>query len=157
MSRYAKGVGQSEPMKQTDEKPDLAPEGYDPRQREARNIIDERRDTGAEYHRMPPRADYNQQQYRQPMPPRPREVAIEEFDNREDVPRSMASHPLFRGLLQELPPRTSPPSKEWLDRWSETARSILDLLYSRDPVTLASRIASASTGADTALEGECDR
>ena len=51
----------------------------------------------------------------------------------EDAARSMASHPLFRGLLQELPPRTAPPSQEWLDRWSATARSILELLYSRDP------------------------
>jgi|GEM_PF-6713564 len=123
-------------MKQTDDKPDMAVEGYDPRQREARNLVDERQ-PGAEYHRLPPRTDYSQQQqYRADRPvalPRPRE--IEEFDGRDEVARAMAAHPLFRGLLQELPPRTAPPSKEWLDRWSETARSILDLLYSRDPVT----------------------
>lgn len=140
----ARPVGQSESMKQTDDKPDIHAEGYDPRQREVRNMVDDRRDTGAEYHRIPQRVDHNQQQYRQSMPPRPREITMDEFDTRDEPVRSMASHPLFRGLLQELPPRTSPPSKEWLDRWSETARSILELLYSRDQVTLTARIASAS-------------
>ena len=42
---------------------------------------------------------------------------------------SMAGHPLFCGLLQELPARTRPPSPEWLDQWTATARSILELLY----------------------------
>ncbi|CAM3222931.1 hypothetical protein STSO111631_07945 [Stackebrandtia soli] len=71
-------------------------------------------------------------QLRQAMPPRPREVDVEEFTERGDQGRAMASHPLFRGLLQELPPRQEPPTKEWLDRWTSTARSILELLYSRD-------------------------
>ncbi|GIG57925.1 hypothetical protein Lfu02_22970 [Longispora fulva] len=45
---------------------------------------------------------------------------------------ALGDHPLLRGLLQELPPRGGkPPSVEWLDRWFEATRSILDLLYSQ--------------------------
>jgi hypothetical protein len=43
--------------------------------------------------------------------------------------QSMADHPLLRGLLMELPVRGSLPPSEWLDRWFEAARSILELLY----------------------------
>jgi hypothetical protein len=43
--------------------------------------------------------------------------------------QSMADHPLLRGLLLELPARGSLPPSEWLDRWFEAARSILELLY----------------------------
>jgi hypothetical protein len=43
--------------------------------------------------------------------------------------QSMADHPLLRGLLMELPMRGSLPPSEWLDRWFEAARSILELLY----------------------------
>jgi hypothetical protein len=49
-----------------------------------------------------------------------------------DVPSSsssMADHPLLRGLLLELPARGVMPPSEWLDRWFEAARSILELLY----------------------------
>ncbi|MGY0230288.1 hypothetical protein [Longispora urticae] len=47
-------------------------------------------------------------------------------------PENLADHPLLRGLLQELPPRGGqPPNVEWLDRWFEATRSILDLLYSQ--------------------------
>lgn len=42
---------------------------------------------------------------------------------------SMADHPLLRGLLLELPARGTMPSPDWLDRWFEAARSILELLY----------------------------
>jgi hypothetical protein len=129
-------------MKQPDDKTDLAADGYDLRQRgdSGRAIaVDDRRDPrdiqqGADYHRLPPRAEYSQpfRGERAPQPPRPRDAAADDIDPREEGTRSMAGHPLFRGLLQELPPRASAPSKEWLDRWSETARSILDLLYSRD-------------------------
>jgi hypothetical protein len=42
---------------------------------------------------------------------------------------SMADHPLLRGLLQELPARGAMPESDWLDRWFEAARSILELLY----------------------------
>jgi hypothetical protein len=42
---------------------------------------------------------------------------------------TMADHPLLRGLLMELPPKGSVPADEWLDRWFDAARSILDLLY----------------------------
>ncbi|WP_018349072.1 hypothetical protein [Longispora albida] len=45
---------------------------------------------------------------------------------------ALADHPLLRGLLMELPPRGGqPPSVEWLDRWFEATRSILELLYSQ--------------------------
>jgi hypothetical protein len=43
--------------------------------------------------------------------------------------QSMADHPLLRGLLLELPPRGTLPTSDWLDRWFEAARSILELLY----------------------------
>ncbi|AGL13556.1 hypothetical protein [Actinoplanes sp. N902-109] len=43
--------------------------------------------------------------------------------------QSMADHPLLRGLLMELPPRGAMPASDWLDRWFEAARSILELLY----------------------------
>lgn len=42
---------------------------------------------------------------------------------------SMADHPLLRGLLLELPARGTMPAADWLDRWFEAARSILELLY----------------------------
>lgn len=48
---------------------------------------------------------------------------------------AMADHPLLRGLLMELPAKGSAPSSEWLDRWFEATRSILDLLYSMDSRT----------------------
>jgi hypothetical protein len=43
--------------------------------------------------------------------------------------QSMADHPLLRGLLMELPARGAMPASDWLDRWFEAARSILELLY----------------------------
>jgi hypothetical protein len=43
----------------------------------------------------------------------------------------MADHPLLRGLLMELPAKGSMPDEEWLDRWFDAARSILDLLYAQ--------------------------
>jgi hypothetical protein len=43
----------------------------------------------------------------------------------------LAEHPLLRGLLLELPPKGSAPSPEWLNRWFEAARAILELLYVR--------------------------
>ena len=43
--------------------------------------------------------------------------------------QSMADHPLLRGLLLELPVRGQLPPSDWLDRWFEAARSILELLY----------------------------
>ena len=45
---------------------------------------------------------------------------------------SMADHPLLRGLLLELPPRGTLPASDWLDRWFEAARSILELLYAQE-------------------------
>jgi hypothetical protein len=44
---------------------------------------------------------------------------------------TMADHPLLRGLLMELPSKGSVPDEEWLDRWFDAARSILDLLYAQ--------------------------
>ena len=46
-----------------------------------------------------------------------------------DAGPSMADHPLLRGLLLELPARGTMPASDWLDRWFEAARSILELLY----------------------------
>ena len=43
--------------------------------------------------------------------------------------QTMADHPLLRGLLLELPARGTLPASDWLDRWFEAARSILELLY----------------------------
>jgi hypothetical protein len=43
--------------------------------------------------------------------------------------QSMGDHPLLRGLLLELPSRGTLPPSDWLDRWFEAARSILELLY----------------------------
>jgi hypothetical protein len=49
-----------------------------------------------------------------------------------DAPNgSMVDHPLLRGLLLELPPKGSMLTQDWLDRWFEAARSILELLYSQ--------------------------
>jgi len=47
----------------------------------------------------------------------------------ESDSKSMADHPLLRGLLMELPARGQLPPSDWLDRWFEAARSILELLY----------------------------
>ncbi|MGX6605427.1 hypothetical protein ACWKSP_25335 [Micromonosporaceae bacterium Da 78-11] len=47
----------------------------------------------------------------------------------ESASQSMADHPLLRGLLLELPARGTMPASDWLDRWFEAARSILELLY----------------------------
>jgi hypothetical protein len=41
----------------------------------------------------------------------------------------VADHPLLRGLLLELPPKGSRLQGQWLERWFEAARSILELLY----------------------------
>jgi hypothetical protein len=43
----------------------------------------------------------------------------------------LADHPLLRGLLMELPPKGAAPSADWLNRWFEAARAILELLYVR--------------------------
>ncbi|GAA1785968.1 hypothetical protein GCM10009682_05040 [Luedemannella flava] len=43
----------------------------------------------------------------------------------------LADHPLLRGLLLELPNKGPMPSADWLDRWFEAARSILELLYAQ--------------------------
>jgi hypothetical protein len=45
---------------------------------------------------------------------------------------SVVNHPLLRGLLLELPPKGSTLRAQWLDRWFEAARSILELLYRFD-------------------------
>jgi hypothetical protein len=43
--------------------------------------------------------------------------------------KGVADHPLLRGLLLELPPKGATLQVQWLDRWFEAARSILELLY----------------------------
>lgn len=42
---------------------------------------------------------------------------------------SLVDHPLLRGLLLELPPKGSQPTAEWMNRWFEAARAVLDLIY----------------------------
>lgn len=42
---------------------------------------------------------------------------------------SLVDHPLLRGLLLELPPKGSQPSLDWMNRWFEAARAVLDLIY----------------------------
>jgi hypothetical protein len=71
--------------------------------------------------------------------PRPT-LALEGFNEQPfgspnwlDVPTaSLVDHPLLRGLLLELPPRGSQPTAEWLNRWFEATRSVLDLIYQRN-------------------------
>lgn len=50
----------------------------------------------------------------------------------ETAAGNLADHPLLRGLLLELPPKGTSPPPEWLDRWFEATRSILELLYVTD-------------------------
>jgi hypothetical protein len=47
----------------------------------------------------------------------------------ESAGKGVVDHPLLRGLLLELPPKGSTMQVQWLDRWFEAARSILELLY----------------------------
>ena len=47
----------------------------------------------------------------------------------ESTGKDVVDHPLLRGLLLELPPKGSTMQVQWLDRWFEAARSILELLY----------------------------
>jgi hypothetical protein len=50
-----------------------------------------------------------------------------------DAPgKAVVDHPLLRGLLLELPPKGATMQVQWLDRWFEAARSILELLYRFD-------------------------
>ena len=54
-------------------------------------------------------------------------------DAGRDAPSgSLADHPLPRGLPLELPPKGAAPQQDWLDRWFEAARSILELIYSQE-------------------------
>jgi hypothetical protein len=47
----------------------------------------------------------------------------------DTVGKGVVDHPLLRGLLLELPPKGATLQVQWLDRWFEAARSILELLY----------------------------
>jgi hypothetical protein len=47
----------------------------------------------------------------------------------DSASKGVADHPLLRGLLLELPPKGATLQVQWLDRWFEAARSILELLY----------------------------
>jgi hypothetical protein len=59
-----------------------------------------------------------------------REPAPISVDSWLDVPgKGVVDHPLLRGLLLELPPKGATLQVQWLDRWFEAARSILELLY----------------------------
>jgi hypothetical protein len=70
----------------------------------------------------------------EPMPP----FALDDIGDPADAFRqpwldfpgpSLANHPLLRGLLMELPPKTSPPSPEWMNQWFAAARAVFDLMY----------------------------
>jgi hypothetical protein len=57
-----------------------------------------------------------------------------------DMPSgTLADHPLLRGLLLELPPKGVMPSAAWLDRWFEATRSILELLYIQNDMSVGRR------------------
>jgi hypothetical protein len=59
-----------------------------------------------------------------------REPAPISMDSWLDGPgKAVVDHPLLRGLLLELPPKGATLQVQWLDRWFEAARSILELLY----------------------------
>lgn len=59
-----------------------------------------------------------------------REPASISADSWLDTPgKGVVDHPLLRGLLLELPPKGATLQVQWLDRWFEAARSILELLY----------------------------
>jgi hypothetical protein len=59
-----------------------------------------------------------------------REPAPMNVDSWLDGPgKGVVDHPLLRGLLLELPPKGATLQVQWLDRWFEAARSILELLY----------------------------
>lgn len=59
-----------------------------------------------------------------------REPAYREPEPWLDGPgQAVVDHPLLRGLLLELPPKGAQLQAQWLDRWFEAARSILELLY----------------------------
>ena len=47
---------------------------------------------------------------------------------------SLVDHPLMRGLLMELPAKGSAPSPEWMNRWFEATRAVLDLIYGKPPL-----------------------
>jgi hypothetical protein len=59
-----------------------------------------------------------------------REPGKSAADSWLDTPgKNVVDHPLLRGLLLELPQKGATLQAQWLDRWFEAARSILELLY----------------------------
>lgn len=126
---HAVGVNQPDDTSQP-----TPPDGFDPRGGGRGLLTDGRRVPEGDFGRGQRGGDFPQPVFRNDRPPVPRQHRDTVHEEYEDTNRPMAAHPLFRGLLQELPPRSSAPSQEWLDRWSATARSILELLYSRDPL-----------------------
>jgi hypothetical protein len=66
------------------------------------------------------------------LPPVPAAVPGAEHDwFRERAAGTPADHPLMRGLLLELPPRTGALDPAWLEQWLEAARATLGLIYAR--------------------------
>jgi hypothetical protein len=63
-------------------------------------------------------------------PPEP-QFSVESWLDTPASSSNLADHPLLRGLLLELPPKGTTPPADWLDRWFEATRSILELLYVR--------------------------
>ncbi|HIV58364.1 MAG TPA: hypothetical protein H9902_10465 [Candidatus Stackebrandtia faecavium] len=114
------------------------PDGYEPRQHRGSRgdavlgvVQEERRSRASRRAEELDSGEYPQAVYRNDRIPSHRSEPDLEGQYAMAAGQSFASHPLFQGLVQELPPRNDPPSAEWLDQWTSTARSILDLLYSR--------------------------
>lgn len=86
---------------------------------------------------QPTRADREREQSVGLLDPVPTSLVLGGFDEPSfdgsgwlDGPgSSLVDHPLLRGLLLELPPKGSQPSSEWMNRWFEAARAVLDLIY----------------------------
>jgi hypothetical protein len=65
------------------------------------------------------------------LPPVPAALPSPDHDWFRQQAGSPADHPLMRGLLLELPPRTGALDPKWLDQWLEAARATLGLIYAR--------------------------
>lgn len=65
------------------------------------------------------------------LPPVPAALPAPDHDWFRPQAGSPADHPLMRGLLLELPPRTGALDPQWLEQWLEAARATLGLIYAR--------------------------
>jgi hypothetical protein len=65
------------------------------------------------------------------LPPVPAVLTSPDHDWFRPRDGSPADHPMMRGLLLELPPRTAPLDPAWVEQWLEAARAALGLIYAR--------------------------